>query len=259
MDEFLQEDKPKAGGILFHGYRRVFVLVFAVAVLWQTVSFIQMQLASYHRAMVQEVKIIMPVTDNLDNAALTALGESLNSKEEVRSVKLFSPHDGLAVLQTKNPRLAQALVTLGREPMPAYFELYLYDRAINNIRSFVQNLAAQYPQLSIKYSQEQADMAFYSGICLRLVNAAAILTLMLFICFMLMVEAYPVHGPSHNLGAVGSALLAGVLSGAVLAIAVYPTGLLVQALSQFTSVARQAGLLVFCGLFGWTLGKWQKF
>ncbi len=259
MDDFLQENKPKAEGVSFHGYRRVFVLVFAIAVLWQVVGFLQMQLTRYHQAMVQEVKIIMPVTVSLENAELTALGESLNSKEQVRSVKLFSPQDGLAALQAKNPRLTQALVALGHEQMPAYFELRLYDSALSNIRSFTQNLAAQYPQLSVKYSQEQADMAFYSGLCLRLINAAILLALVLFICFMFMVEAYPVHGPSHSLRAAGSALLAGALSWVILAAVIYPTGLLVQTFSQFTSLARQVGLLVFCGLFGWTLGKWQKF
>lgn len=261
MNEFLQEDstQSKKSSTLSRGYGRVFVLVFAIAMLWQMISFIQMQLLQYHQALVKDVRIVMPVVGNLNNEALTALGESLNSKTDIRSVKLYSPQDGLAALQAKNPRLTQALVALGREQMPAYFEVHLTDRAINNIRSFAQNLAAEYPQLTVKYSAEQADMAFLSGLCLRTVNAAAILVLALFVCFMFMVEAYPVHGKSHTGGAVWAALLAAVLSFVILAAAVYPTGLLLKALETFTSIGRQVGLLIFCGLFGWTLGKWQKF
>ena len=48
MDDFLQ-DKPKknkGSAVVFRGYRRLFALVFAVAVLWQCVSFLQMQLSN---------------------------------------------------------------------------------------------------------------------------------------------------------------------------------------------------------------------
>lgn len=261
MEDFLQDKPKKAKGsaVVFRAYRRLFTLVFAVAVLWQGVSFLQMQLSSYHRALAADFKVLLAVTLPADNAALAALGESLSAKEDVKSVKLFSPQDALEALKTKNPRLTQALVALGREQMPAYFELKLADRAINNIRPFTQNLAAEYPQLSVKYSAEQADLAFYTGLCLRTVNLAAVFALVLFFAFMFMVEAYPVRGKAHVAGGVVSALLAGALSFAFFALLTYPTGLLVEALRHFTSVERQLALLVFCGLFGWTLGKWQKF
>lgn len=261
MDDFLQ-DKPKkakGSGVVFRGYRRLFALVFAVAVLWQCVSFLQMQLSSYHRALAQDFKVVLAVAQPMDNPALAALGESLSAKEDVNSVKLFSPQDALEALRAQNERLTQALVALGRERMPAYFELKLADRAINNIRPFAQNLAAEYPQLSVKYSPEQADLVFYSGLCLRTINVAAVLALVLFFAFMFMVEAYPVRGKAHVGGGVASAVLAAVLSFAFFALLTYPTGFLVEAMQHFTSVERQLGLLVFCGLFGWTLGKWQKF
>lgn len=261
MEDFLQDKPKKAKGsaVLFRGYRRLFALVFAVAVLWQSVSFLQMQLGKYHRALARDFKVVLAVAQPLDNPALAALGESLSAKADVQTVKLFSPQDALEALKAKNARLSEALVALGREQMPAYFELKLTDRGINNIRAFAQNLAAEYPQLSVKYSQAQADMAFYSGLCLRTVNLASVLALVLFFAFMFMVEAYPVRGKAHVAGGVVSALLAGLLSLAFFALLTYPTGFLVEALKHFTSVERQLGLLAFCGLFGWTLGKWQKF
>lgn len=261
MDDFLQEKpkKSKASAVVFRGYRRLFTLVFAVAVLWQAVSFLQMQLDNYHRALSDGFKLVLAVDGPQDNAALAALGESLSAKEDVLAVKLYSPQDGLEALKAKNARLTRALVALGREQMPAYFELKLSDRAINNIRPFAQNLAAEYPQLSLNYSPEQADMAFYSGLCLRTVNLAAAFALALFFAFMFMVEAYPVRGKAHVAGGVVSAVLAGVLSFGFFALLTYPTGFLVEAIRHFTTVERQLSLLVFCALFGWTLGKWQKF
>ncbi|MBR3603514.1 MAG: permease-like cell division protein FtsX [Elusimicrobiaceae bacterium] len=261
MDDFLQEKpkKRKHAAVVFRGYRRLFVLVLAIAVLWQAVSFLQKQLSAYHAQLVRDFKVILAVSQEAKNDALASLGESLNAKEDILNVKLFSPQDALAALKKKNPRLTQSMVLLGHEPMPAYFELTLADRAISNVRSFAQNLAAEYPQLSVKYSQAQADMTYYSGLCLHILNIACLLAFILFLVFMFMVEAYPLRGKTHVGGAVVSAIGAGLLSLGVFVALVYPTGLLVPALHNFTSVERQLFLLVFCGLLGWTLSKWQKF
>lgn len=258
MKTFLDKTSTQKSTVSF-GNRRLFVLIFSLALLWQVVGFIQIQLTQYHRGLVKDFKVIAVVSGVQDNAALNTLGESLNSKTDVHTVKLFSPQDGLAALRSQNPRLVQALVSLGREQMPAYFELRLHARALNNIGSFTQNLAAEYPQLSIKYSQELAKMAFYSGLCLRVINIVALSALMLLLIFMFTVEAYPSRGVSHGIGAVWVALLAGGLSFVVLAALVYPTGLLMPALSHFTTAYHQVGLLIGCGLLGWTLGKWKKF
>ena len=261
MDDFLQDKpkKPKGSAVVFHGHRRLFVLVFAVAVLLQCVSFVQMQISNYHQALVQNFKLVLALTQPVDNPSLVALGDSLSSKEDITAVKLFSPQDAFEALKAKNERLTQALVVLGYEQMPAYFEVKLTNRAINNIRPFVQNLASEYPQLAPKYSPEQARLAFYSGLGLRTLNLGIVFALVLFFAFMFMVEAYPMRGKGHLGSAVVSALVAGLLSLGFFALLTYPTGFLMPALQHFTSVERQLGILVFCGLFGWTLSKWQKF
>ena len=81
----------------------------------------------------------------------------------------------------------------------------------------------------------------------------------LFLIFMFLVEAYPAKQNRHHLAAVWAALAAGGISVGLFVAVVYPTGVLMETLSQFTTVSRQLILLVFCGLLGWTLGKWQKF
>ena len=261
MEDFLQ-DKPKkrkSADVLFRGYRRLFVLVFAVAVLWQALSFVQMRLSDYHQQLTENFKILMPVVQDLDNDALAALGESLSTKKDITAVKLFSPQDALTVLRQKNARLADTLVLLGHEQMPAYFELKISDNAINNIRPFTQNLAVEYPQLSLKFSAEQADLALYSGLCLRVLNMAYVFALVLFFAFMFMVEAYPIRGKTHVFSGVISAMLAGLVSLILFLLVLYPTGFLADSLRNFTTLERQLGILAFCGLFGWTLSKWQKF
>lgn len=261
MEDFLQEKptKKRTHKVMGRGYRRVFVLVFAIALLWQAVSLMQCQLKQYHQALAEDFKVVLAVAIPASNETLQAWGESLNAKEDILSVNLFSAQDGLAALQIKNPRLAAALVALGREQMPAYFELKLKTHTLSNVQLFTQNLAAEYPQLKVHYSQPQAAMAYYSGLCLRALNFIAVGALVLFVIFMLLVEAYPLRGSTHVAGAVVSALLAGICSLVLVAVCLYPTGLLVPAFQHFTSAGRQILLLVFCTLLGWTLGKWQKY
>ena len=188
MEDFLQEKpQPQKRALASQSHRRLFVLVLAIALLWQVMSFMQLQLQQYHQQLVQDFKVLLTVSVSADNEALTTWGESLSAKEDITTVRLFSPQDGLAALQAKNPRLTAALVALVREQMPAYFELQLTPAAINNIRPFVQNIAAEYPQLSVKYSPEQADMIFYSGVCLRTLQLAAVFSLVLFVIFMFLV------------------------------------------------------------------------
>ncbi len=261
MEKFLEDTpkKKKTTKVLFHGYRRLFVLVFAVALLWQTVSLLQQKLQQYHEALTQDFKVMLVVSTSTDNETLNVIGESLSANEDVVSVKLFSPADALAALQARNAALTEALVTLGRDPMPAYFEVKLTDRAINNMPLVAESLAAAYPQLSVKYSAVQAQAAFISGMLLRSVHVILVLALVLFVAFMFLVEAYPVRGVTHVKGGVVSALLAWALSFGIVVLILYPLGLLADGLADFTSEIRQIGIAVFCALWGWTLGKWQKF
>ena len=241
------------------GYRRLFVLVLAIALLGQMISFIHMQLRTYHYSLLKDFKVVLVVTGQQSNEELTAIGERINSQEEVAEVKLFSPQDGLKMLQAKNARLAQALVSLGRESMPAYFEVRLTNSTLHAVRPFVQRLEVEYPQLSVKYSPEQADMAFYTGLCLRIFNILLAFVLVIFLTFMFMVEAYPISGGKNSFKGAWMGVLAALMALALTVVVLYPTGLLSETLQYFTSWERQAGLAVFCGLLGWTLGKWQKF
>lgn len=260
MKNFLEETAThKTERTAPANYWRSFFFILAVALLWQMISLVQLQISNYHQTLANDFKVILSVSGPLDNETLTGIGEQINAMEEVQEVKLFSPQDGLKVLQGKNPRLIQALLALGREPMPAYFELRLNKSAIASVQALTQQLATQYPQLSVKYSQEQANWVLYSGLGVRTLNIAAALALVFFLIFMFMVEAYPVTDCEHSLKSVWVGLLAGMLALGCLALLVYPTGLLSEDLRYFSTWERQVCLLVFCSLLGWTLGKWQKF
>lgn len=262
LTEFFEGKKQKksAPKQVFRLHRRLFLLVFAVAVLLQSVVFVDMRLGSYYREMDDNFKVLLTVNGGTDNQKLEEIGESLNQKRDITSVRLFSPQDALETVKRQNPQLTDALLLMGKNKMPAYFELKLNSRAINNIRPFIDNLAAEYPSLAPHYNFEHARLLFFTGLCAKLLHIAVIFALLIFLAFMFLVEAYPSNEVrAHYLGGAVSGVLAGLASCAFFAVLVFPTGFLVQAAGQFTTLGRQLLMLAFCGLFGWTLSKWQKF
>ena len=164
MEEFLEEPKTvKVPKHLFHLHRRLFLLVFAVAVLLQTAVFVNMRLDTYYQALNRSFKMILTVNGTPDNAKLAETGDSLNQKEDITDVKLFSPQDALAEVRRQNPQLADAMLLMGKNKMPAYYELRLSYKAINNIRPFADNLSAEYPFLTPHYNLQHAQLLFYVG------------------------------------------------------------------------------------------------
>ena len=262
MDSFLENEakKKKPSKQVFRLHRRLFLLVCAVAILAQTVLFISHRVNHYYQKLHDSFKVILTVDTAADNEQLRQWGESLNQKEDVSSVRLFSPQDGLEAVRRQNPQLTEALLLMGKTQMPAYFELKLNSKAINNIRPFMDNLSVEYPSLSPRYHEEHAQMLFYTGLCAKSLNIAIVFVLLLFLIFMFLVEAYPAaSSQGHAWGGAVSGLLAGAGACAFFAVLVYPTGLLQETTALFATPEKQGLFLVFCGLLGWTLSKWQKF
>ena len=245
---------------IFRLYRRLFFLVFAIAVLWQGLLMVEMRLSQYYQELEKSFKVILTVDAKTDNAALAQLGETLNQKQDISSVRLFSPQDGLEQVRRQNPQLTESLLLMGRNKMPAYFELKLTSKMMGNIRPFVDNLSAEYDELTPHYNAQHAQFIFYTGISLRLLRLVMALAMLLFLVFMFLVEAHPVKEQrSHLLNGVLSGVLAWAAACVFLVLLIYPTGFLQEGLYQFTTIERQLLGIVFSGLMGWTLSKWQKF
>ncbi len=261
--DFDEEKKPKKALLqkqVFHLHRRLFLLVFAIAVLWQAVLLVDTRLDQYHRALSDSFKMLLTIDGNTDNASLAQMGETINQKADVAYVKLFSSQDGLEVVKKQNPQLAQSLLLMGRNKMPAYFELRLTPTALRNVSSLAANLAAEYKGLTPHYNAQHAQLIFITGLSVKLLRMAMVFAGLLFLAFMFLVEAYPTKGASApSFQGMLCGILAGLLAGVFFVILIYPTGFLSDTIQLFTTPLRQVLLLVFCGLLGWTLVKWQKF
>ena len=256
----MQVQKASTPKPVFRLYRRLFLLIFAVAVLWQGLLLVDTQLGQYYQTLRDSFKVIVTVDAPIANEALAQMGETLNQKADIESVKLFSAQDGLEVVRRQNPQLAQSLLLMGRNKMPAYFELRLVPAAVNNVESLLANLMAEYKGLSPHYNAEHARWVFVAGLCHKLLRLTLYFAGLLFLAFMFMVEAYPLsQKKTHRKSAVCSGVLAGLCAGLFMIGLIYPTGFLSAVVRNFVMPERQILLLVFCGLLGRTLSKWQKF
>lgn len=258
--DLFEENPAPAEKTKLRLHRRLFLLVFAVALLWQTLLIVHTRLEQYYSDIHQTFKIILTVDTKADNAALAQMGETLNQKADIASVKLFSSADALKVVQQQNPQLAQSLLLMGRSKMPSYFELRLVPTAVRNVESLLANLTAEYKGLTAHYNNEHAQLLFSTGLSLKLLRLAMGFTLLVFLVFMFLVEAYPSKQTrTHFMGGMISGILAACLAWGFFVLVVYPTGFLNNSLWMLTTPAQQILLTVFCAIFGWTLSKWQKF
>lgn len=246
---------PKQVG---HLHRKVFLFVFSVALLAQGWLMIEKGLSNYYRQLADDFKVILTVDVPAEPAQLEAWGQTLRQKEAITSVRLLSPEDALAVVRHKNPQLVESLLQLGKNQMPAYFELTFKETAMGNIEPLMDHLDSEYEGLSAHYDLSHAQLLFRVGMYAKLLRGIGALALLGFLTFMFLVEAAP-YAQQGALGGLLSGLSAGLLSGVLLAGVVYPVGLLADMLPYFTTWSRQGLLIVFCGLLGWALSKWQRF
>ena len=253
--EMKEVHTPKQVG---HLHRKLFLLVFAVALLVQGWLIIEKGLNDYYRQLADSFKVILTVDGPAEPAQLEEWGQTLNQKEDITTVRLLSPEDALAVVRHKNPQLVESLLQLGKNKMPAYFELTFKDKAIANIESLVDNLDGEYEQLTPHYDLSHAQLMFRVGLYAKLLRVLGALAVLGFLTFMFLIEAAPYEQQQAFSGLL-SGLLAGVLSAVLVVVVVYPAGLLADMLTHFTTWPRQGLLVVFCGLLGWTLSKWQRF
>ena len=254
----LETAKMRMSKQIGHLYRKLFLLVFCVALLAQGWLVVEKGLSTYYHQLAQDFKVILTVDGPAEPAQLEEWGKTLNQKEDITSVRLLSPEDALTVVRHKNPQLVESLLQLGKNKMPAYFELTFTEGAIANIEPLVHNLDSEYEILTAHYDIFHAQLMFRVGLYAKLLRVFGALALLGFLTFMFLVEAAP-YTEQRAFSGLFSGLLAGVLSGGLLVAVLYPVGLLTDMLPYFTTWPRQILLVVFCGLLGWTLSKWQRF
>ena len=260
MENIFEEEEPKTSrpSQMGHLHRKLFLLVFAIALLVQGLLGVEKGINDYYHWLADSFKVILTVEGSPTPEQLDGWQAELARQDEVEQVRLFTPQEALAVVRHQNPQLAESLLALGKNQMPSYFELRLKEKAFYNVRALTDDWAARYEHFSVQVSHTHATLLFYTGFAAKLLRGLEILALIGFLAFMFLVEAAPY--PQENAwNGLLAGVLAGLLSAVLLAVVLYPLGLLTDFWVYVTSWHRQVAVLVFSGLLGWTFSKWQKF
>ena len=112
MDELFEETQPKKKKHtkqVGHLYRKLFLLVFSIALMAQALLFVDKGLGDYYNTLKDSFKVILTVDTPAQAAVLEQWGQTLNQKQDITSVRLLSPEDALAVVRHKNPQLVESL------------------------------------------------------------------------------------------------------------------------------------------------------
>jgi hypothetical protein len=253
--DFLNEKKKKH---TFRLYRKLFLLVFALAMLWQGILLMDNYAKNYYAQLKKSFKVLLTLSDNIKAEELNKLGEKIRLEDGIEKVSVFDVEQAMAEVHRQNPQLADTLVLLGSHKMPAYIEAEPSDKAIVNIESLTDSLAVHYPQINVRYNKEHARLTANASLFCKILNLVQWISLLALILFMFLVESHACKA-AHAGAGVFSGLLAGFCAGAVTAGLLYPTGYLPDIWAHLICVKEQVLLVVFSGLLGWTFSKWQRF
>ncbi len=256
---FEEKEKPTPrSNQVGHLHRKLFLLVFAVALLAQGLLGVEKGLGDYYRWVANSFKMVVTIETLPSQEQAEQWQEQLAALPGVEHVRFFSPQEALAVVRHQNPQLVDSLLLLGKNQMPAYFELTFHEHAFYNVQALADTLPTRIENAVVYYNASQARLLFYLALAVKLLRGLGILVLLSFLAFMFLVEAAPYPQPYACSGLLAG-LLASLLAAGLLAGILYPLGVLADFMAYATSWHRQVGVLVFSGLLGWTLSKWQKF
>ncbi|WP_424246065.1 hypothetical protein Dip510_000985 [Elusimicrobium posterum] len=241
------------------GYRRVFFLTLAVAILLQAFSFFYIQTDKISSVLSKDFKIILTL-NKVTAQRVNEIGELLSSNNDVSTLKFISAEDGFSIIASQNPQLADNFVFLGRKPMTEYFELTLNPEAFAGVEKWVQeNIEDPMPDVKVHYKPQAAKAAAYAALLIKFLNIMAALFLAVFFSFVFFVEGHSTKVTENRLGAAVIGLLSyGISLGAFYGLLI-PLKNTESGFFTFTIIEVQCVLALLCVILGWSLGKWKRF
>ncbi len=245
--------------IVFRGYRRVFFLIFALAMLMQAAAFMQNRIAGALKLVNDDFKIVLAL-NNANTQQAKDFHVFLDGLEGVTSVSVIEPDTVLAALNNSNNSMSAQAVNA--DFLPAFFEVKVAQDVLLNPKAWVQeNITAAGKDANVYYKEDQASLALYINAVNKFALIALLCAAFLLLAFGFFVEAYytKISSLSERFGGLFSAFVAyGLSAGAAFALA-YPVNAINPDFKYCLFNWTQLALALLCLSCGWTLAKWKKF
>jgi len=245
--------------IVFRGYRRVFFLVFAIAMLMQAAVFMQNRIQNALKLINDDFKIVL-VLNNASDAQAKEFQSNVSNISGVSSIDIIEPNSVLASLNDAgNSMSAQAV---NADFLPAFFEVKVSQDVLLNPKVWVQdNINALGQDAGAYYKEDQAKLAVYINAINKFALIALLTAAFSLLAFGFFVEAYytKISPLNERFGGLFSALSAYVVSAGVAFALAYPLNAINPDFKYCLLNWHQLAVALLCLSAGWTLAKWKKF
>ena len=244
------------------GYRVVFLIVFAGALMAESLLFMRAQVREISLILKEDFRIVVVKSDKVkqDPEVMEAAFKALPGTDEV---SFINRADRLRKLREEDPDLVGAVMNMGSNPLPDTFEISLEESALGDLSSWVDAAWKIGGVEDIKYKPLEAyailHALFYGHFIL--VTLALAFVLLALMALMTVLYRNTVANLLESLlrdrNWFFTGLLAGALAVAVSYALVYPVKYL-SPLWLWPGAQLQAAVIASGGVFAWVIFQWKN-
>lgn len=244
------------------GYRVLFLIVFAGALMAETLLFMRAQVREIALILKEDFRIVVVVNDRA-KADPAAMKEQLMALPGTKDVVFISKADRLKKIKEEDPDLLAAVANMGVNPLPDTFEAELTEAALGNVNSWVEPAWKVPGVADIKYKPLEVYAilhALFYGHYMLVALALAFVSLVL---MALMTVSYR-NSLANFLDSMRrdrrwfyTGLGAGALAVALSYAIVYPVKYL-SPLWLWPDPLSQAAIIAAGGLSAWVIFQWKN-
>lgn len=250
-----------SNGIVFRGYRRVFLLVLAMAFFMQLALFIYERAQTAMAIITDDFKIVLTLPDtNLDTAQDFAA--KTTALADVNAATVLNPQDVLPALRESSPSAEQSIAGILANFLPQHITLSVSTNVLLNPQVWLQeNILKDNPKISVEFKQQQVQSALYFHGVVKLIKIIILLSLFCLLAFGFFVEAYftKISPFKERVGGIFSAAVAYFISATAFFALVYPLNMISESFTYNILNPLQLAIFAVCAFMGLTLAKWKKF
>ncbi len=244
------------------GYRVVFLIVFAGALMAEALLFMRAQVREISLILKEDFRIVVVKSDKVKQAS-EVMETAFKALPGTDDVSFINRADRLRKLREEDPDLVGAVMNMGANPLPDTFEISLEESALGDLTSWVDAAWKINGVEDIKYKPLEAYAilhALFYGHYILVTLASAFMVLVL-MALMTVLYRNTVSNLLESLLRDRNWFFAGLLAGA-LAVAVsyalvYPVKYL-SPLWLWPGAPVQTAVIAAGGVFAWVIFQWKN-
>jgi cell division protein FtsX len=244
------------------GYRVVFLLVFAGALMAEALLFMLVQTREISLVLKEDFRIVAVKSDRIKRDS-AGMEEELRALPGTADVSFMSKAERLRKLREEDPDLVGAVTGMGANPLPDTFEISLEEAALGDLNAWVEAAWKIKGVEDVKYKPLAATAilhALFYGHYILVSMALAFVSL----AVLALMTVFYRNTVASLLGSLRrdrnwflSGLLAGALAAAVSYALVYPVKYL-SPLWLWPGALWQAAVIAAGGVCAWVLCQWKN-